>query len=374
MIPPFAPFPPAHVLEDLAPDDWDSCLECWILLVQRSLRLSSKEFSVRVQKDRSMTEFIVSYMNESARPNGQFKTGVEKEKCLRRELFLLTHRILTEVVPVPQELLQITFLGDLSIVYGRHRTLKSMLEPVWDREKLEEKSFLHDHKHSLMNLLDSRPDESPSEFDRAFLRTVALLKVSYQYGQFLMLGSDFLDLLPTALENSSASHQPKIVAIGYLSLISLLEIRRPKFSALLDHLYSLESAPQSKVLLQKIVSSTPLLRRLRENLLGQNIDRAQPLIQELEAFEQTKSGQSRSQVSRKSDKGKENADQTPLHDMHVHQMSLVTQVQDLFPDLGSAFVVKLLEEYEDDPEQVVSHLLEDSLPTHLKQLDRSEAL
>jgi len=55
-------------------------------------------------------------------------------------------------------------------------------------------------------------------------------------------------------------------------------------------------------------------------------------------------------------------------------MSLITQIQDLFPDLGSAFVVKLLDEYHDDAEVVTAHLLDNSLPPHLQGLNRSEAL
>jgi len=55
-------------------------------------------------------------------------------------------------------------------------------------------------------------------------------------------------------------------------------------------------------------------------------------------------------------------------------MSFITQVQDLFPDLGSGFVVKLLDEYNDDVEQVTAHLLDDSLPPHLKAADRSEQM
>jgi len=55
-------------------------------------------------------------------------------------------------------------------------------------------------------------------------------------------------------------------------------------------------------------------------------------------------------------------------------MSLITQVQDLFPDLGAGFIHKLLEEYHDDAEQVTAHLLDDSLPAHLQSADRSEPL
>lgn len=55
-------------------------------------------------------------------------------------------------------------------------------------------------------------------------------------------------------------------------------------------------------------------------------------------------------------------------------MSIVTQIQDLFPDLGAGFIVKCLDEYNDDIEQVTAHLLEDSLPAHLAAADRSEKL
>jgi activating signal cointegrator complex subunit 2 len=60
--------------------------------------------------------------------------------------------------------------------------------------------------------------------------------------------------------------------------------------------------------------------------------------------------------------------------VHIHQASLISQVQDIFPELGSGFVAKLLDEYQDDTEQVISHLLEESLPPHLGNADRSETL
>ncbi|EME40293.1 hypothetical protein DOTSEDRAFT_74933 [Dothistroma septosporum NZE10] len=56
----------------------------------------------------------------------------------------------------------------------------------------------------------------------------------------------------------------------------------------------------------------------------------------------------------------------------MHRLSAVTQIQDLFPDLGSGFVLKLLDEYSDDVEQVTAHLLDESLPGHLSGLDRTE--
>ena len=374
MLPPFAPFPHASMLGDISNDDWMLCLDCWILLIQGNLRLSSKEFAVRAQKAPSMFDFIISYITESAQPGGHFGRDHEREKSLRREGFLFIHRILTEVDPIPPKLHQYTFLGDLSIVYGRHGALKSLLEFLWDRENLDENSSMQENKRSLIQLLDSCIKAPTADIQRVLLRTVALLKVSFRYGQFLMLGSDFLDALATAFEKIPSTHQKKIVTIGYFGLISLLESQRPKISTLLDHLYSLKSSPFPSSLLRTMCSSTPLLRRLRENLSGQDTDRAQPLLQELEAFEKSAAAQLRNHKPRKSNTGKDKASQVPLHKMHVHKLSLVTQIQDLFPDLGSGFIVKLLEEYDDDTEQVITHLLEDSLPTDLKQADRTEAL
>lgn len=374
MLPPFALFPPARVREDISKGDWDSFLDCSILLIQRILLLPSKEFGLHAQKEPSVVDFIFSYVTELARPSGHFMSNVEKEKRLKKEIFLLVHRIFTEVVPLPQKLLQYTFLGDLGIVYGRFKNLKSLFDLSWDRKTFDENPNMQESKLYLMELLDSSLQKPTGEIDEALLRTGALLKVSFNYGQFLMLGSDFLDALAKAFEKILPAYQSKLVAIGYLSLISLLDSQKPRIATLLDHLYGLKATLKSKSLLQALSSSTPLLRRLRENLVGQDIERARPLLQELETFEKSAPELLRHQNSRKPRKGKDKARQASVPDMRVHQMSLVTQVQDLFPDLGSAFIVKLLAEYEDDTERVITHLLEDSLPTHLKEADRGEVL
>ncbi|KAI9755561.1 MAG: hypothetical protein M1815_004875 [Lichina confinis] len=60
--------------------------------------------------------------------------------------------------------------------------------------------------------------------------------------------------------------------------------------------------------------------------------------------------------------------------MCVHHMSKVSQIQDLFPDLGSGFVAKLLEEYGEDVETVTAHLLDDALPENLREADRAEEM
>ena len=89
-------------------------------------------------------------------------------------------------------------------------------------------------------------------------------------------------------------------------------------------------------------------------------------------------GRSKKPAKPKIDKGKRRTKENDeyghatVDELHMHRMSLITQIQDLFPDLGSAFVLKVLDEYNDDVEQVTAHLLEDSLPAHLKDLNRSD--
>ncbi|XP_075069323.1 activating signal cointegrator 1 complex subunit 2 [Mixophyes fleayi] len=51
--------------------------------------------------------------------------------------------------------------------------------------------------------------------------------------------------------------------------------------------------------------------------------------------------------------------------------SLVSQVKDLLPDLGEGFILRCFEEYGNNPESVINHLLEDNLALSLQELDRT---
>ncbi|KAG0241390.1 hypothetical protein BGW41_005961 [Actinomortierella wolfii] len=56
---------------------------------------------------------------------------------------------------------------------------------------------------------------------------------------------------------------------------------------------------------------------------------------------------------------------------YVKRTMLISQLQDLFPDLGDGFLEACLKAYNDDPEAVTMHLLEESLPADLAVMDRS---
>ncbi|KAL8718967.1 MAG: hypothetical protein Q9225_003960 [Loekoesia sp. 1 TL-2023] len=291
-LPPFAPFPPPSVRKGILPDEWELCLDAWLLLAQG---------------------------------------------------------------------------------------LKPLLRDLWQGEDLGKK--FQKHKSSLIRSFEvaTGKDEHP-ELEMTLARTAALLRSCPSYGQFLMTGSDFIDAL-AALYDSITSFNQKLVVIIYRCFSSLLDPSNPKYSMLLDHLYGLSSSQKQNQFLSALCSSTPFLRKLRGRIAGPESIRAEKLIKQLSAFEGTGALPPRRKRPARTKVHKGKGKQTDEYghgaldgSLHVHKMSLVTQIQDLFPDLGSGFMVKLLDEYGDDTEQVTAHLLDDSLPPHLKSLNRSEEM
>ena len=182
-----------------------------------------------------------------------------------------------------------------------------------------------------------------------------------------------------------------IISTSYLSLIGLTEGPNPRLSLLTDQLYSLKAAADTHKagptnvndsLVAELVTVTPVLKHLQDHIDGNEASssRATSVIASLEGFRKVVGSRPNKVVKRKIDKGKGPAtiNDEDGHgssgEVHVHRMSLMTQVQDLFPDLGSKFIMTLLDEYGENVEQVISHLLEDSLPPHLRSADHGEAL
>jgi activating signal cointegrator complex subunit 2 len=204
----------------------------------------------------------------------------------------------------------------------------------------------------------------------------------------MLTGSDFLDALYGAYPQVPQTMQKKLVTVSYLGLTAALEGPRPNYSLLSDHLYSLKSSeeqeqkkePGKKTLVADLVTNTPLLEKIRDKATAPEAARVKNTAASLSAFRQSAVARPKRLIRRKVNKGKANADTDSYGhgaftgEVHVHRMSIITQIQDLFPDLGAGFIVKLLDEFNDDVEQVTAHLLEDTLPPYLAEADRSEKL
>jgi hypothetical protein len=55
----------------------------------------------------------------------------------------------------------------------------------------------------------------------------------------------------------------------------------------------------------------------------------------------------------------------------MYLMSLISQVQEVFPDLGEGFIGACLSTYDNNVETVIDRLLTQSLPEHLASMDHT---
>jgi activating signal cointegrator complex subunit 2 len=244
-------------------------------------------------------------------------------------------------------------------------------------------SSLQKIKESLIKDLDIGNQDSCEPIIRKLDHLLHLIPA---VGFFFAVGSDLVDSLAIAFVKVSSKAQQTFTLFVYLSLVSLVRLPSPNFSLLSDHLYSLKTnaralkAQNRPSLLASVVSNTPFIRRLEKMSISSSDSETSEFPKpprDLSAgLLEFNSSRTRPVHGRsKAGKGKaRQAANEALDVVHIHRMSKISQVQDLFPDLGSGFITKLLDEYDEDVEIVTAHLLEDSLPEHLVNLDRSEQL
>lgn len=387
-LPPFAPFPTAAWKELLSIDEWTASLGAWISLAEAHLALPDVDFSKQTLGDESVSQFLVSFMREvAAHGSALLGSTSAPAKLLLKDCFLLVSRVLRSPSP-PVALLQWEFLSDLSHVYSKKRAsnLLSSLSPS-SQDTVE--AFLGPVKKFLIKNLDGGLSGDLKSVEEYLQRLSHLISASAPAASFFLAGSEFLDGLIACYRIMNPPLRKTIITTTYLCLMGLVESDPPKLSLLTDQLYSLKTAAEdhkagptsaNDSLVPELVSITPLLKQIKHRLEASGTENARTknMIMDLEAFQKPGAGMKPKRlIRRKIDKGKGIAlddHQAIAGDVHVHRMSQITQVQDLFPELGSGFVSKLMDEYGNDTEQVIAHLLEDSLPPHLSSADRSEQL
>lgn len=216
-----------------------------------------------------------------------------------------------------------------------------------------------------------------------------LLHASPDAAAFFMAGTDFLDGLVSCFKIMNPPLRKAIITTAYLCLAGLTEGDHPSFSLLSDQLYSLKAAADAHKagpigpndsMVPELITSTPILKHVLQQLekAGNSATRIKSVIASLETYRKP-GGMIRPKkfIKRKIDKGKGPLDvntDTEFQEMRVHRMSQISQIQDLFPGLGSGFISLLLDEYNNDNEQVIAHLLEEDLPAHLGTADRGKEL
>lgn len=369
------------------PEEWTSCLDAWIALAEAHLGLSVSQFQSITSKDRSVSAFLLSYVGQAAKsPDAILQGDLIKCKRLRKDCFFLSSRLLE--VTSTNAVLSWVFLSDFAKVYGKTHASR-VISMAWSRSRQMIESSLASLKSSLIAQLNQGLKGDPSALEAQLKRLNQLLHVSTEADEFFMTGTDFLDGLVSCYKLMNPPLRKAIISTTYLCILGLTDGSSPNFALLTDQLYSLKAAAEAhKVgptnvndsLVAELVTVTPILRQLQLKI-GSDIPgsgRAKAVITALEGFKKANGARPKKLVKRKINKGKGVVrDDDYGHgtgQVHVHRVSLITQVQDLFPDLGAGFVMKLLDEYNENVEEVISHLLEGSLPSHLEGADRAEPL
>ena len=382
--PALAPVPSPAVRRTIPSNDWESCLDAWMALLGIRLNASDQQFKVAAAEDPSIPPFLGSYYQYTAAGDSSLQSG-PKARQLRKLCFLATRRYILDLSNPPDGILDWRLLGNLCCCYPSSAALKTSLSSAWSLHQGKITSSIERAKAIVIKNLSSANSSSNPEIISDIRRLTILASVLPACGQELMAGSDFLDTISEAYQARGAREEFRkiLVANIYVGLVSLLK-EPVNLSSLLDQLFSLKAAarvgaPKMKkeaTLLSDLICSSDLLIRLDKYLSIHPQKRGQDLLASLRTYQvESKSLHHRYQRRKKVDKGKEVSSHPIVSgELHAHKMSLVTQVQDLFPDLGSGFVVRLLDCYNDNPETIVAHLLDDSLPAELQSLDRSEQL
>ena len=379
-LPQFAPFPDAKVRQSILPDEWQLYLDSWTALTELYLRLNDQQFaSVRRDVD-SLGLFLISFFHELAIDDSL----AAKVVVLRKKSFFLLHRIWSGQ-DIEDAFLNWPIMADICYSFTKSEQFRALLHTLWKRKGGAIEKSLQTAKTSLIQNLDSK---RPEEAEITLNRIAPLLKASSDASIYMLTGSDFLDSLYSAYPKVPQSMQKKLVTTAYLGLMAILENEKPNYSLLSDHLYSLKSSeeqaqkkePGKNTLVADLVTNTPILEKIRDKASASEASRVRNTAASLSVFRQQGLARPKRLVRRKADKGKSKAAEDEYGhgaftgEAKVHRMSAVTQIQDLFPDLGAGFVVKLLDEYKDNIEEVTAHLLEESLPPHLAEADRSDQL
>ncbi|KAL6893203.1 hypothetical protein HDV57DRAFT_513416 [Trichoderma longibrachiatum] len=384
-LPPFAPFPKASLRQHVSSDEWEALSEAWIALSQAYLDLDEAAFKKEAIDDTSLTTFISTFVEEEAAAESSAETIASSSPRLLSTIFRLTSRILT-TSPPPPRLLDAHFLARLARTFPKKHTAPLLSRLFASSHAAPVEASLLALKKLLIPHLDagSRGDLKLVEHELAQLNP--LLHASPDACVLLLAGSDFFDGLVTCFRVVNPPLRKTIVTTLYLCLVGLTEVEPPKWSMISDQLYAIQVAADAHrkgplnpndSLGADLVTNTPILKTLLRKVES-STSAPSNIKNRITALETFKTGiivRPKKLVKRKLDKGKGREAPEDVHaEMHVHQMSQIAHVQDLFPDLGAGFIVKCLDEYHDDVEQVIANLIDETLPPHLATADRSEPL
>ncbi|KAJ0157618.1 Activating signal cointegrator 1 complex subunit 2 [Fusarium oxysporum f. sp. albedinis] len=380
-LPPLAPFPQSSWRQHLSSSEWNTLLQSWTSICRAISSLSEKDIKTALARDDSIATFLVSFAEETAEAG--FTILDSHSTTLPKAVFQLVSRVFT--VSPPPQLFDYAFLANIARIFPRKATAP-LIARLFQRHAAALEAALTALKKQLIPQLEAGIKGDLKSVEARLIRLNYLLHASSDTCTLFLAGSDFLDGLIVCFRVMNPSLRKVILTTTYLCLVGLIDTEPAKWSMLSDQLYALKEAADAHKagplnvndsLVPELITNTPLLKVLlrRAEDTGAATENFKKRITALEGYRKGTMVRPKRLIRRRLDKGKGKITQQEVNaDIHVHKMSQITQVQDLFPDLGSGFVSKCLDEYGEDVEQVVANLLSETLPPHLANADRSESL
>lgn len=381
-IPALPDYPSQTFIAKLPPDEWQACLSLWIYSVEYRLRLSPDAFKALGTSDHlSGSPFLLSYLRSSSENLSDENHTITSEVKLRKYCHLLLRRLCLEssLLQDLESLRLYEVLSTGSTVFRRMQVWPDTLRLLSKKGPKEVTAAYGAGLHTIEQDLSSNDLVSPMTFS-TMRKAADMLTASSQAGVVFMTGIDYLEMLVRCYDGSVVL--PPAVKVAkfvtehtYICLRSLMREMPSKMSMLLDHLYSLKASadtvtktdPQQPTLLSSLVCLTTLLRNLEISLGNTPNARGQKMLASLKEYRQMtlplhpQTLRLRA-ISRKG-KGRAGLE----NDMHMHKASQISQIHELFPDLPTPYVLRLLDRYSENVEQVIGGLLEpDSLPIDLQ--------
>ena len=390
-LPPLVPFPAHSIVSNILPEEWQACLDAWIFAVEFRLRLLPDHFRhLKLHSDTSGIPFLLSYYlqwEHHPEVGTAYRPQDTKELRLHRQNFLLTRRLLADT-DLPYDCSDkdlFALVANASLAFGASNAWRETLKTAWKRSQDRIVAAISTCKSSLIRDLPQSHTFPTDDILSDIQRVTAMTKALGEIGEYLMTGSDYLDSLASGYPTSprtSNGHDALGISRAltenlYVCLRSLLISDPPHMSLLLDHLYSLKATadrtiktnPDYPTILSSLVCTTSFLRHIEVFISTHKQNRGEVLVKSLDTYRSMKMHLHPPITRRKSEvqKGKGKARADPESDIHIHQASRISQIHDLFPELSSAYIIRLLDHFLDDIEAVTAALLEpDSLPVDLQ--------
>ncbi|KAI5785297.1 hypothetical protein FPQ18DRAFT_281092 [Pyronema domesticum] len=340
---PLAPYPPSAIRTSIPPNDWSAITQSWNTALALLLQTPS------TQPSDNLTAFLNSYLASAP---------ILPVDALRRSVFLLLHRLLTDS---PKLLDTPEFLEGFARLYCNVPTAQKLLESLWKNHEAEVEKAVKALKKKHLPVFSKA---NVTYNDAASLSRI--FQLSPKAAATFLAGEEFVDV---ALDGAEV--------VVKLYARAMTEAARVNWSVVVDALYSLtvpSSGKKEKALARRLAGLRlgPMLKSMSNGTESES--RVAAVVEKLHEL----SPPPRKVKSKPAlDKGKGIAapESSPgparSDQQEAETASKVDQIRDMFPHLGAGFVRRCLKEI-GSVEEVTMALLEQNLPPQLLEADQSE--